>query len=142
MDRINLPANLLIFPIILLAIYTDTFAFVHPARMVAAGEKYTIGLTAFGTVLAVGDNVYGECDTTPANGFANIVQIDAGFYHTIGLKANGTVVAVGENTWGSAIQVGLSHFPQLILMEMVYRILVTDVSPPLSAQQSIHTAAL
>jgi alpha-tubulin suppressor-like RCC1 family protein len=58
---------------------------------------YTVGLKADGTVVAVGDNVYGQCNVT---GWAGIVQVAAGTGHAVGLKADGTVVAVGDNQYG------------------------------------------
>lgn len=58
----------------------------------SAGKEHLVGLKADGTVVAVGANVYGECEVS---GFSNIVAIDTGPYHTVGLKTDGTVVAVG-----------------------------------------------
>ena len=62
--------------------------------MVAAGFIHTVGLRADGTVTALGNNDYGQCDV---GGWTNIIQVAAGGYHTVGLKADGTVVAVGWN---------------------------------------------
>ena len=64
---------------------------------IAAGNSYTIGLKADGTVTAVGYNKNGECDV---GGWTDIAAVVAGSYHTIGLKADGTVVAVGNNSGG------------------------------------------
>jgi len=58
---------------------------------------HTVGLKADGTVVAVGDNVYGQCNV---GDWADIVQITVGWGRTMGLKADGTVVAVGDNTFG------------------------------------------
>ena len=58
-----------------------------------AGYDYTVGLRSDGTVVAVGDNGYGQCDV---GAWTGIVQVAAGGYHTVGLKSDGTVVAVGE----------------------------------------------
>ena len=63
----------------------------------AAGSCHTVGLKADGTVAAVGDNEYGQCDVS---GWADIVAVSAGELHTVGLKADGTVVAVGDNGYG------------------------------------------
>src|SRR3989304_8446847 len=65
--------------------------------MVAAGFYHTVGLKDDGTVVAVGENLYGQCD---ADSWEDIVQLAAGSQHTVGLKADGTVVAVGDNTSG------------------------------------------
>ncbi len=58
---------------------------------------YTVGLKANGTVVAVGENSYGQCDVSS---WRNIVAIAAGHNHTVGLKVDGTVVAVGGNAYG------------------------------------------
>ena len=83
---------------------------------VSAGSEHTVGLKADGTVAAVGNNRYGQCD---AGDWTNIVAVSAGFSHTVGLKADGTVVAVGNNDDGQcdvgawtdivAITAGYSH---------------------------------
>jgi alpha-tubulin suppressor-like RCC1 family protein len=82
---------------------------------VAAGGEHTVGLKADGTVVAVGDNYFGQCDVS---GWSGITQVAAGYYHTVGLKADGTVVAVGDNDygqcdvsgWSGIIQVAAGYF--------------------------------
>ena len=64
---------------------------------ISAGGDHTVGLKADGTVVAVGNNEYGQCDVSD---WTNIVAISAGYYHTVGLKSDGTVVAVGGNDGG------------------------------------------
>jgi hypothetical protein len=73
---------------------TGTADAVNP--QVAAGEYHTVGLKADGTVVAVGDNYYGQSVLI----WTGIVQVAAGEYHTVGLKAAGSVVAVGYNIAG------------------------------------------
>ena len=65
--------------------------------MVAAGPNYTVGLKSDGTLVAVGQNTYGQCNVSS---WENISAIAAGYYHTLGLRAEGTVVATGQNTYG------------------------------------------
>jgi hypothetical protein len=65
--------------------------------MVAAGYDHTVGLKDDGTVVATGDNSYGQCDV---DSWTGIVQVAAGAYHTVGLKDDGTVVATGDGTFG------------------------------------------
>ena len=74
-----------------------------PKDTIAAGRRHTVGLKSDGTVTAVGDNKYGQCDVS---GWRDIVAVAAGNVHmatntgnahTIGLKSDGTVVAVGWN---------------------------------------------
>ena len=64
---------------------------------VSAWDSHTVGLKADGTVVAVGYNLYGQCDV---DGWTDIVAVSAGDFHTVGLKADGTVVAVGSNLSG------------------------------------------
>jgi alpha-tubulin suppressor-like RCC1 family protein len=62
--------------------------------VVAASGYHTVGLKSDGTVVAVGDNYYRQCDV---GSWTDIAQIAAGYRHTAGLEADGTVVAVGHN---------------------------------------------
>ena len=70
---------------------------ITPRETVSAGWGHTVGLKADGTVVAVGDNDYGQCDV---DGWTDIVAVSAGGSYTVGLKADGTVVAVGYNDDG------------------------------------------
>ena len=56
-----------------------------------------MGLKRDGTVVAVGENDYGQCEVS---GWRDIVAVAAGWSHTVGLKRDGTVVAVGYNKFG------------------------------------------
>ena len=53
----------------------------------------TMGLKANGTVVAVGDNNYGQLNVAS---WTDIVQVAAGGQSYRRLKSDGTVVAVGE----------------------------------------------
>ena len=64
---------------------------------ISAGDGYTVGLKADGTVAAVGKNEYGQCDVSD---WRDIVSVSAGSAHTVGLKSDGTVVAVGDKWYG------------------------------------------
>jgi hypothetical protein len=59
--------------------------------------QHLVGLTSSQTVVAVGTNQYGDCNTSE---WSNIVDVAAGFYHTVGLRSDGTVVACGNNQQG------------------------------------------
>ena len=61
---------------------------------VAAGENHSVGLRADGTVVAIGDNTYGQCSVY---GWKDVVAIDAGPRHTVGLCSDGTVMISGDN---------------------------------------------
>lgn len=58
------------------------------------GKGHTVGLKRDGTVVAVGDNTYNQCEVST---WTNIVAIAAGDWHTVGLKADGTIVATGND---------------------------------------------
>lgn len=75
---------------------------------VSAGEKHVVGLKSNGTVVAVGDNYYGQCNVSD---WKDIIAIYAGYSHTVGIKADGTVVAVGFDTWG---QCDVSNWTDII----------------------------
>ena len=83
---------------------------------VSKGGTQIVGLKIDGSVITVGDNSSGQCNT---KNWSNIVTISAGTSHTVGLKADGSVIAVGLNTKGQcntenwkdivAISAGNSH---------------------------------
>ena len=49
-----------------------------PQDAIAAGPRHTVGLKSNGTVMAVGDHKYGQCDVS---GWLDIVAIAAGNVH-------------------------------------------------------------
>lgn len=53
------------------------------------GKGHVVGLRADGTVVAVGDNSFGQCNVEE---WSDIIAISAGDYHTVGLKSDGTVI--------------------------------------------------
>jgi alpha-tubulin suppressor-like RCC1 family protein len=61
---------------------------------IVISEELTLGLKSDGTVVAVGDNKYGRCDT---KSWQDIIAIAAGKSHVVGLKPDGTVVSAGYN---------------------------------------------
>lgn len=64
---------------------------------IAAGGAHNLALKADGTILAWGDNVYGQTNV-PASA-TNVVAIAAGGWHSLALKADGTVSAWGDNDY-------------------------------------------
>jgi uncharacterized repeat protein (TIGR02543 family) len=78
--------------------------------MVTAGDYHTVGLKTNGTLVAAGDNSYGQCNVL---GWTNITQVAAGPEHTVGLKSDGTVAAVGNNTFGRCNVVGWTGIVQV-----------------------------
>ncbi len=55
------------------------------------GSGHIVALKRDGTVVAAGDNEYGQCNVTGPE-WKNIVAVSAGDYHTVGLTADGRVV--------------------------------------------------
>ena len=64
---------------------------------IIARYEHTVALKTDGTVVAVGDNEYGQCDVSE---WTDIVAISGGDANTVGLKADGTVVVAGDNEDG------------------------------------------
>lgn len=65
---------------------------------VAGAGYHSLGVKADGTIVAWGDNSYGQCDVpAPNTGF---VAIAAGFLHSLGLKSDGSIVGWGHNGSG------------------------------------------
>ncbi|WP_176220733.1 immunoglobulin-like domain-containing protein [Cohnella massiliensis] len=65
---------------------------------IAAGWSHSLTLQADGTVVAWGDNLYGETDV-PSR-LAGAAAIAAGWNYSLALKSDGTVVAWGRNNLG------------------------------------------
>jgi alpha-tubulin suppressor-like RCC1 family protein len=81
----------------------------------AAGGSHSLGVRADGTVVAVGNNLYGQLglgnNTTPVGGqtvpsLANVVAVAAGDSHSLALTSDGAVWATGLNSYG---QLGLGN---------------------------------
>lgn len=60
-------------------------------------SRHTVGLKTDGTVIAIGDNYYEQCDLSNWN---DVIAVSTGSFHTVGLKKNGTVIATGKNNCG------------------------------------------
>lgn len=61
------------------------------------GGGHTVGLKSDGTLVAVGDNSFGQCDFSDTEKWSDIVKVATGDWYTVGLKSNGTVVMSGKN---------------------------------------------
>lgn len=57
---------------------------------IACASDHTIGLRSDGTVIAAGDNSFGQCEVGE---WSDIISISTSRHHTVGLKSDGTVVA-------------------------------------------------
>ncbi|MBQ3276498.1 MAG: hypothetical protein IJH47_05515 [Oscillospiraceae bacterium] len=86
-----------------------------PRDVVDAGFYHTVGLRSDGTVLACGDDSFGQCDVAA---WTEITAVAAGAYHTVGLRADGTVAAVGRNSehqcdvdgWRDVVQIAAADY--------------------------------
>ena len=59
------------------------------------GKGHIVGLKKDGTVVAVGDNTYGQLEVGE---WKNIVEIAAGDWYTVGLTSDGEVLITGQNS--------------------------------------------
>ncbi|MBI4719361.1 MAG: PKD domain-containing protein [Planctomycetes bacterium] len=65
---------------------------------VAAGGYHSLGLKADGSIVAWGDNQYGQSKVPASN--TGFIGVAGGWDHSLGLKADGAIVAWGYNFWG------------------------------------------
>jgi hypothetical protein len=74
----------------------------------AGSGRHVLAVKAGGTVVAWGDNLYGQC-AVPA-GLSNVMAVAAAEHRSLALRNDGTVVAWGGNFRGeSSVPVGLSN---------------------------------
>jgi alpha-tubulin suppressor-like RCC1 family protein len=65
---------------------------------VAAGGVHSLALKQDGSIVAFGQNFFGQCNVpSPNSGF---IAISAGWYHSLALKQDGSIVAWGRNDYG------------------------------------------
>lgn len=78
------------------------------------GQGHTVALKRDGTVVAVGDNTYGQCDV---NDWTDIIAVSAGDFHTVGLKADGSVIITNADqatyeeisTWSDIVAISAGY---------------------------------
>jgi len=68
-----------------------------PVKAIAAGRNHNLAVLTNGTVVAWGDNSFGQ--SSPPPNLSNVVAVTAGYLHSVALCSNGTVVAWGDNTF-------------------------------------------
>lgn len=81
-----------------------------PTGKIAAGNKHTVGLKSDGTVVACGDNLYGQLNV---DAWRNVTMVAAGAWHTVGLLSDGTVVACGDSSQG---QTDVSSWTDIVMI--------------------------
>jgi hypothetical protein len=65
---------------------------------IATGFGHSLGLKTDGSIVAWGDNYYGQCTVpSPNTGF---IAIATGLWHSLGLKTDGSIVSWGRNEYG------------------------------------------
>jgi alpha-tubulin suppressor-like RCC1 family protein len=81
--------------------------------MIDAGGWHSLALRADGSIVAWGDNSYGQCNVPSENDF---IAVSAGYFCSLALRANGSIVAWGDitgiptgNTF-TDIDAGSSHY--------------------------------
>ncbi|MBE6618755.1 MAG: hypothetical protein E7626_03090 [Ruminococcaceae bacterium] len=91
------------------------------AVSVKASAHHTVILLSDGSVVAFGDNSFGQCDVSLLR---DVVAIDVGAYHTLALLADGSVRALGNTDFGqcsvsdikNAVMIAAGDFHSLILL--------------------------
>ena len=68
-----------------------------PQDIIAVGFYHTVGLQSDGTVVACGNNSFGQCDVGALH---DVKAVAAGAYHTVALHSDGTVSAIGRDSEG------------------------------------------
>jgi hypothetical protein len=67
---------------------------------IAAGGRHALALKSDGTVVAWGDDLFGQASPPP--GLSNVVAIAAGRSNSLALKSDGTVVGWGDDNFGQS----------------------------------------
>lgn len=79
--------------------------------LVSAGENHIVGLSKDGSVVAAGDDSYGQCSVSL---WTSILDVSAGKSHTVGLRSDNTVVCSGNNRLG---QCEVSQWEKIVDVE-------------------------
>lgn len=66
-------------------------------KKISTSAEHEVGIKEDGTVVAVGNNRYGQCNLSD---WDNIISVSLGYEHSVGLKSDGTVIAAGNNIRG------------------------------------------
>lgn len=86
-----------------------------PQGVVAVGFYHTVGLCPDGSVVACGDNSYGQCGVDALH---DVTAVAAGAYHTLALHSDGSVSALGRggekqcdtSSWRDVVAIAASDY--------------------------------
>ena len=79
---------------------------------IAAGPENSLAVKSDGTVVAWGQNHYGQ--STVPSGLSGVIAVEGGFDYSLALKSDGTVVAWGHKDYGqSTVPEGLSSVTEI-----------------------------
>lgn len=87
----------LMLMLFLLLVSVSASAQHYRSKHIVASAYFVAAVQEDGTVKAIGDNKYGQCET---EAWRDVVAISAYFSHKLGLKSDGTVYATGRNSSG------------------------------------------
>jgi alpha-tubulin suppressor-like RCC1 family protein len=99
---------------------------------ISGGWWHSLALRADGSVVAWGENSYGQC--TVPDAATNIVGIAAGYSHSLALCADGTVITWGNGSWGATnVPTGLGNVAS-IAAGQDYSMAMVELGPPRFSQ--------
>ena len=104
---------------------------------IAAGSAQSVALCTNGTVVAWGDNSFGQ--TNVPVGLSNVVAIAAGDYHTYARRADGSVVGWGNNDFGQLNVPGGANWTVYVASGLYHGLALVQQRP--SLQASLNRAA-
>lgn len=105
----------------------------HDIVSIEVGRFHILGLCADGTVIAAGDNSFGQCNVTS---WSEIVAIKAVHDRSYGIKADGTVVAAGNNSNGECEVGGWTNITELYTTDYAVLGLKDDGTIEISGQEN------
>ena len=93
------------------------------------GRGHVVGLRLDGSVVAIGDNDWGQCNV---KGWQDVVKVVAGDWYTVGLTEKGKVLITGKN------QSGTKYIEEDILEEINRRKDVVDIAAGYGQTLCLH----
>lgn len=83
-------------------------------KSISSGMRHVLGLRMDGSVVAVGDNTFGQCNVSS---WKDITAVKASYYTSLGIRADGTVIAIGRDINGQCEVEGFHNIIDTILLE-------------------------